>query len=172
MRRCPICREGMLSASTERLRLTVAGRTFTEELEALRCEACGEAVLPALALERFELAAASELARSGPVTGEVFCFVRKALGLPAAELARLLDLRPETLSRWEHDRLPIDRVALALLGSAAEDRLAERPGALERLRALATSKRAPSRVTLRTAAPPPKPARRGAGVRGDRPTER
>lgn len=43
------------------------------------------------------------------VDGAVIKCARKALGLKQAELAALLDVTPETVSRWENDREPTQR---------------------------------------------------------------
>jgi transcriptional regulator with XRE-family HTH domain len=85
---------------------------------------------------------------SGPATGEAFRFMRKVLGIPAIELAELLDVAPETVSRWENGKLPIERRALALLASMVLDRVEGVTTTLERLRSLRDPPAAPALVRL------------------------
>jgi transcriptional regulator with XRE-family HTH domain len=47
--------------------------------------------------------------------------MRKALGLRAADLAEMLDVTPETLSRWETGKLPMGRTSWLTLSSLALD---------------------------------------------------
>jgi DNA-binding transcriptional regulator YiaG len=74
-------------------------------------------------LEAFELDVAGELARHGEASSEAFGFMRRAMGVRAVDLAKLLDVTPETVSRWEHGRQPIDRGAAALLLAMVVDRV-------------------------------------------------
>lgn len=114
----------------------VAGVTFTAELPAEICSACDENYVDGEVLARFESMVASELARLGRRTPDAFKFMRKALGLKATELAVLLAVTPETVSRWENGGLQVEPRAFALLGGMAEDALAGRDATLARLRAL------------------------------------
>jgi hypothetical protein len=76
--------------------LEVAGVTFTGAVAGWRCAACSTTYLDGPAFGRFELATAARLLDAGVHAGEVLKFARKALGLRAAELGELLDVRPET----------------------------------------------------------------------------
>jgi transcriptional regulator with XRE-family HTH domain len=58
------------------------------------------------------------------------------LGLSGASLAELLDVAPETVSRWESGKRPVDRAAVAVLGSLVVDSLNQRTETIDRLRAL------------------------------------
>jgi len=81
--------------------IDAAGHSFTAELPARRCAACGETSFRREALERLELLAASKLAEAGENTGEAFRFMRRALGMPADELAPLLGTSADALARWD-----------------------------------------------------------------------
>jgi len=65
---------------------------------------------------RHELAAATLLVARGVRTGSEFRFVRKLAGLRANELAEMLDVRPETVSRWERGDVEIPRAVAYALG--------------------------------------------------------
>ena len=103
------------------------------EGQGMRCESCGELLFDADEVRRQESALASALVQRGIRTGREFKLVRKLAGLRAVELAGLLDVRPETVSRWERDEVAIPRSAAFVLGE-----LYDRPReARRRLAALA-----------------------------------
>ena len=135
---CAKCGSASVRAVMAERSLEVAGHRFTAELPASRCVACGEVEVPAAALERFELAAASMLADACVSSGEAFAFMRRALGLPLEERAELLDERPEDLARWERCDF-VYRSALEMVGALVREKLAGRdphavdPAAVEKL---------------------------------------
>ena len=137
MKRCTHCDSAALLAETtaENTR-EVAGHLFVAFLPAKRCNACGKVYFDAAILERFELYVAAALAEAGVKSGAAFRFMRKAIGMRAAELAQLLDVSAETVSRWETAKRSVDRGALALLGGLVRDAIAGRTSTLEQLRAL------------------------------------
>ncbi len=103
------------------------------EGQGMRCESCGELLFDADEVRRQERALASALVQRGIRIGREFKLVRKLAGLRAAELAEMLDVRPETVSRWERDEVAIPRSAAFVLGE-----LFDRPReARRRLAALA-----------------------------------
>ena len=57
------------------------------------------------------------LAQSGAEGPAAFRYMRKVLGLKGVELAKMLETTPETVSRWEHSKHPIDVKAVRLLAS-------------------------------------------------------
>ncbi len=62
--------------------------------------------------------------------------MRKAAGLRALDLARLIGVDVATISRWETDKIAIDRATLATLGSLVRDRIAGTAATLEHLRSM------------------------------------
>lgn len=56
-------------------------------------------------------------------TGELLRLMRSSLGLQATELALLLRVTPETLSRWENDVRPAHEDAFALVALLVRDTL-------------------------------------------------
>jgi DNA-binding transcriptional regulator YiaG len=137
-------------AATIEHRIRAAGHVFTfPDVPVERCDACGEVRLHGIVLERMDLWIADELARAGANTPAALRFMRKALGLRAADLAELLEVAPETLSRWENGKQEIDHRALALVGALVADKLHRRETVLERLRALKTPRKLKASVVMR-----------------------
>lgn len=147
-KRCFNCKSTDLQAAEVEERRTVAAHTFTRMLPVTRCAKCGEETIPLQALEAFDLEVAEELARHGEVSAEAFSFMRRTLGMKAADLAELLDVTPGTVSRWENGHEPIERRAAALLCALVLDRVEGRTGTLDRLRALLRPEPLPRVVRL------------------------
>jgi putative zinc finger/helix-turn-helix YgiT family protein len=141
MKRCLACK-GRLQKRLVEETLEVGGHRFVASLPGRVCADCGESYLDAKTLERFELTVAVYLALAGETTGEVFKFIRKAVGMKATELADLLEVAPETISRWETDGRAVDRGAFVLIADMAREALEGRAGTLDMLK----SQRAPRRL--------------------------
>jgi len=146
MRRCPSCGNSDWVEIESEFEDVICGRTFKAVGPAWRCSSCGEELFEDAAVGAFELAVAADLALHGPANGEAFRYLRKAVGLPAKELADLLGVTPETVSRWENGKLPLERRALALLASIVLERVEGESSTLDRLRGLLEPSR-PPRVT-------------------------
>lgn len=134
MKQCVKCNSA-LSATEVREEVTVAGATFSGAVPAHRCEACGEVYIAADDGMRFDLRVARELGTRGAATGDAFKFMRKALGLRAADLAGLLGVAAETISRWERGERPVDRAALTVVGALVADKLEGRATTMKLLKA-------------------------------------
>jgi DNA-binding transcriptional regulator YiaG len=117
--KCRACEGNMAAADlpTERL---VAGHTFRGKVRGLKCRSCGAGEVDGGALRAFEVSVALALT-SAPPTGAAVKWVRKALGYTGTQLAALLGVRSETVSRWERDERAVDHAAWALLGLLAVD---------------------------------------------------
>ena len=148
MKRCHKCKGDKLTSAKLEQRVEVGPRTFVATLPSIRCSSCGEETLAGPDLEALDLAVAGELARHGELSSESLGFMRRALGMPACDLAKLLDLAPETVSSWENARQPIDRGAAVLLSAMVLDRLEGRTTTLDRLEALLDPRPLPWRVRL------------------------
>ena len=132
--RCAKCKHEDLQKTRKTRIRTVAGHTFQAELDALNCPACDATHYSAQSVETFEMAIAVWLAEQGVNDGEAIRLMRNVLKLKGLELAALLDVTPETLSRWEKEHRPPDRKATALLASMILDRKAGHDQTLQRLR--------------------------------------
>jgi putative zinc finger/helix-turn-helix YgiT family protein len=151
MEKCPICNEGTLRPAERTLRAEVNGHVFTATVMGQRCDKCGEGLIDGHDVERFELAVARALADAGDTSGEAFKYARKSIGLTAADLASLLGVTPESISRWENGKHPIDPTALALLALLVRDAEAGSTVLLDALRARTAAKPLAKRVTLKLA---------------------
>ena len=122
--------------------------------------------VPADSLENVDLEIAAHLAMSGSFSRETFRFMRKALAMRGFELAKLLLVTGETVSRWEHGQRSLDPHAWVLLGSMVLERLGRPVATLRRLVSLQKPGKLPKTVRLETVAPKtkPKPTRRQARV--------
>jgi putative zinc finger/helix-turn-helix YgiT family protein len=85
-----------------------------------RCRACGETLFDLAEMKRQERAIAKVLAVRGVRTGAEFKLVRKVAGLRAVDVAAMLDVTPETVSRWERGTVEIPRAAAYVLGDLLE----------------------------------------------------
>jgi putative transcriptional regulator len=132
LQRCVRCGGTSFKAAKKRLARNLDGRDFETEIPALQCKTCGEQYFAATDGVRFELAVARRLAELGAASAEAFRFMRKTIGMQAGELAMLLGVARETVSRWETGKRNVDRGAAIALGSLVLDRDAT----LKRLRAL------------------------------------
>ena len=74
--------------------------------------------------------------------------MRKALGFNAADLASMLAVRAETISRWETGKTAVDRGAFAALAAMVTDQLTAGTTTRDVLHALMRPRRAPRRITL------------------------
>jgi putative zinc finger/helix-turn-helix YgiT family protein len=138
MRSCVHCGNQEFRKSTETLTAAfpVSGVTASVAVAGEQCTRCRQAHVPPSVVQEFELAVACELAGRGVCTGEAVRHMRKVLGLRAADLARLLDLTPETISHWETGKARIGRAAFVVLGAMVQDALDGRSSTRERLAVL------------------------------------
>lgn len=148
--KCAVCKKGERVPALIELTDTVDGHVFTASVHGEKCPECGEDFTPVTELERFELAVARALS-AAPATGQAVRYMRKALGLKGVELAELLGVTPETVSRWEADKHPIDRGSWALLGLLAADRAAGTWTTENALKSAAKARPLAPRVELKVA---------------------
>ena len=135
MKRCAQC-DGKVEKTLISETVEVGRHVFSARIPAFKCRGCGEMYFEGPVLERLELGAAVELAKAGEATPETMRFMRKTLGFKAAELGELLDVTPETVSRWETGKQSLDHRAMAVLGSLVIERAEGRTAVLETLNAL------------------------------------
>jgi len=101
------------------------------------CDTCGRETVEAKYLVTFELVVAGLFAESGLTsTPEAFHFMRHSLGMTAVEMASLFGVTPETVSRWENGKLPIETRSLALLGCMVMDAVNRRKNTMNLLHAV------------------------------------
>ena len=145
---CPNCSSDRLADRTLEKARAVAEHVFTVKLPAQACAACGEVFIAGADVVSFDNAVALALLGAGVAHPEALKFLRKATGLPAKEFAALLDVRPETVSRWELGKRPIDRGSYLVLRQLLLEHIHGRSETADYARLLAKPKRLPKVVKL------------------------
>ena len=127
---CPNCGATMVETRGT-MRLPVNGEEMTVRSAAhLRCPKCGEVVLGFQASKRLgEDAIAIYRKKHGLLSADELRAIRERFGLTQAELARLLRLGANTVSRWESGR-NVQSAAMDILLRVLRDL----PGSLAYLR--------------------------------------
>lgn len=148
MKRCVQCDSKDLKKTAVRQEIQVAEHRFETDIPAFVCSSCNESYVTGPDLNRFELMVAAELGKAGEVSGGILRFMRKALGMKAMELAKLLDVSPETVSRWETGAQSIDRRTMTLVAVMITDKLEGRETTLRSLRTQLEPRTLPRKVTL------------------------
>jgi hypothetical protein len=129
-------------------RQVLGDRTFTATLPARVCPKCGEKIVEYKDLHRANVEIVDRLASEGPVSGETFRFMRKLLLMRAQQLALLLDVTPETISKWENGKTPVPRAAWMVVAEMVLDGSGKHTPMRDRLAAVAKGRRPPRRVRL------------------------
>lgn len=117
---CVSCGEKKLQRGDVALVRSLDGREFSATVTGLVCQGCGESITDLRDGERFDLAVAEVLSEAAP-SAESFRFLRRVAGLRAQDVARLLGLTGDTISRWENGKYPIDRAAFFVLGQIVRE---------------------------------------------------
>ena len=151
MNECFNCGSKHLRQVENTLTRKIAGHAFRAKVPALECKSCGEMLYSSEDLGRFDDAVAMALIDAGTTAPEAMRFIRKALGLPAQDLAVLIGVRPETVSRWETGRRAIDRPMLVILRQLLLERRSESHPMTDLLRQLQKPRRLGKTVAIKMA---------------------
>jgi YgiT-type zinc finger domain-containing protein len=146
-RRCPSCGKTALFRGTTTVEQTypAAGgkvRAVVERVPAVVCRGCGESMVAGEDLGRAELIASGTVIDAGVRSGALLSSTRRSLGLLATDLAALLGVTAETISRWENDKVAPEPAIWNVVAGLVEDRLEGRTRTQDRLR---TAARRPGR---------------------------
>ena len=120
---CAVCGFATVNRRSEEHVVHFDGHRFAGQVTATVCPKCGDSLVTVDEIARVELEAARVLGDAGAVSGKSFRFMRHALGLAARDLALEFSVAPETISRWENEERPIDRLAWVTLAAMVRDRL-------------------------------------------------
>src|SRR5579883_2304302 len=134
--RCARCKGEKIREVLRERTANIGGLILIAKVPGFQCETCGEVWYSPAVLKSYELGLAKALAESGTRSGEAFRLMRKAIGIPARELAQILGLTNETISRWETEKREVDEHAMLLLGDLVFDAIAGRTTTKDRLQAL------------------------------------
>jgi putative transcriptional regulator len=110
---CPNCGNKMAS-KRENHKYTACGLDYVTlvNVEVRRCQSCGEWEVVIPKLEQLHRVLAQTVAQAkSRLRGSEIRFLRKYLGYSGAEAADALSVTPETMSRWENDKVPISQSA-------------------------------------------------------------
>jgi putative zinc finger/helix-turn-helix YgiT family protein len=129
---CAFCGADKLHKGDVSLVREVGKHVFSATVTGLVCEACGESLTDIRDGERFDLAIADILAEAAP-TGDSFRFLRKVAGLRARDVASMLGVTGDTVSRWENDRHAVDRAAFFVLAQIVREKRDGRTAMLDLL---------------------------------------
>jgi putative zinc finger/helix-turn-helix YgiT family protein len=151
VKKCPNCDKGTLRPMEQTLHDEVNGHVFTATVMGEVCDNCGEGLIDGRDIERFELGVARALLDAGDDSPEVFRLARKTLGVTAADLAAMLRVTAETISRWENGKHPIDSMALVILSLLVRDAAIGTSDTQEALRARVLAKPLAKKVALKIA---------------------
>lgn len=133
---CLRCGETRKESSLHTFRRTIDGFSFVAEAEVDACARCRDVQVPVALLVAFERAVAADLARRGPVSGDTFRFLRKAIPLQPVEVSRLLGVPLETVNRWEAGRRSIDLAPWLVVATIALEAFEGPSPMFARIRAL------------------------------------
>ncbi|TMB29569.1 MAG: hypothetical protein E6J65_02680 [Deltaproteobacteria bacterium] len=148
MKRCGRCERGRVVPMMLDDTIDACGHTFTAQLPAEKCRACGRIVIEGRDLRLFELRVAVELAKAGIRDKQAFKHLRKALSMDRAGLAHVLDIPEEFIGYWEGGQWPVDPRAHAVLCSLVLARFEEQPSVLDCLRVLRQPKTLARKIRL------------------------
>jgi len=132
---CTECGKKELEAGEQPITLDVGERSFDGLVKGWLCRACGERLYDGSDPEQLERLAAAWLAEHGVRTPEELKFMRKAVGIRAADLAALLDVTPETISHWETGKHAPDVARRATIAALVLDALQGETTTRDRLHA-------------------------------------
>ncbi len=113
MNTCPNCKKQNTMQPYE---APVMMRGMEVLARGVQCSGCREVLIPMDDLQCQEKQAATKIVDRGIRDGKEFQFVRKVAELKAVEVAELLGVRAETVSRWERGEQPVPRAAAFTLG--------------------------------------------------------
>ncbi len=158
--KCTVCGEGVLKSRRQAYVYREAGLgdgVTLLDVEVRHCSKCGasEPVIPRIA-ELHRQIALTLTRKPGPLTGREVRFLRTYLGYSSKDFAALIDVRPETASRWETDAqkitLPYDALlrTLVAFGRRVESYDEGAPTAPAELLALVAQRRRSTRVKMRS----------------------
>lgn len=122
--------------------------TFMVRAPAFHCRPCRATFMSGSTMLATDRVIAAYLATRSPPSGEALRFIRKALGLRGFELAELMGVTGETVSRWENGQRPVDAKAWVVVGSVMLEDVGQPAATMRRLLALGKELRMPKVVRL------------------------
>lgn len=137
-------RKKTAAAKTEERRVSVGGVLFVAQLPVVSSASGAHEGWLDETLERHDVAIGAWLVEHGARTGDSLRWLRKTLGMKAIELAEVLGVTAETISRWENDRLEVDPIAWVVIGAIVRDHAAGETHTVDALRAARSRPKLPN----------------------------
>lgn len=112
--KCPTCGNPKMTETIESYRYDMSGlpNVVLQGIKVRRCSKCGEEAPVILAISDLHRVLAMAVVRKPTsLTPAEFRFLRKYLGYSSTDFAKLLDVRKETMSRWERGETAINPIA-------------------------------------------------------------
>jgi DNA-binding transcriptional regulator YiaG len=148
MERCARCGGPVVRSRKHEMVRVVDRTSFVAKVSSSVCRKCSAVFLHGRSLEEVDLEIGCRLAIHGRASGASFRFMRKALALRGAEVAELLGVTAETVSRWENGQRAVDPIAWISLGSLVLEKNGLPSATLERLLALKKRARLPKTMLI------------------------
>lgn len=114
---CTVC-GGQMKTRRENYRYEASGLPYVtlKGIEVRRCQKCGETEVAIPAIEELHRAIAGALIRKrARLAPAEIKYLRKYLGWAGTDFAQRVGTTPETVSRWEHGKMPMGAAAERLL---------------------------------------------------------
>ena len=112
--KCPTCGNPKMTATVKPYKYDISGlpNVVLQGIKIFECDKCGEEapVIPAMS-ELHRVLAMAVVSKPTSLTPAEFRFLRKYLGYSSTDLSKLLDVRKETMSRWERGTVSINPLA-------------------------------------------------------------
>lgn len=146
-KQCASCGAATIRKGDVSLVREVGEHVFSTTVTGLVCDACGESTTDLRDGERFDLAIAELVSEAAP-TGAFFRFLRRVAGLRARDVAGMLGVTGDTISRWENDKHAVDRASFFILGQIVREKRDGRTDMLDLLTRGELPKALPLRVEV------------------------
>ena len=114
---CTVC-GGQMKRRRENYRYEASGLPYVtlQGVEVRRCQKCGETEVAIPAIEELHRAIAGALIRKrARLAPAEIKYLRKSLGWSGTDFAQRVGATAETISRWEHGKMPMGSAAERLL---------------------------------------------------------
>jgi DNA-binding XRE family transcriptional regulator len=151
---CSGCFSQKVQRASHKENLKFGDYVFVAEVPATKCLDCGQTLSAPGALDVMAGRIVQEFLRAGDFNATALRIMRSLLRLKAVQMATLLGVRPETISRWETGRWPISRPAAIALGSLFADFLEGRETTRNLIQALQAPRPVPKSLNLGKIQPP------------------
>jgi hypothetical protein len=144
---CPKCSTPMREAVISK-EYPIAGVAFAVTMPGHVCPVDDSWIVSNEVSQEIDRKAVRAIATHGPATGRTLKYLHAFLQLKGTELAALIGVQPETLSRWESEAQPLAQLAWVTVAAMVLDKLEGRATTTKQLRAAATGELAARPIVI------------------------